>query len=378
MSSEKHQVPIRETRGKSGHKWQEVRSYLLSQVSAGSFGPGDALPSENYLCDKIQVSRSTVRQAFRELEDEGIVYRVRGKGTFLTAAKSSSNSVSHEMFAVIVPGVRRSLYPSLTQGFDDFLYSESYQTMVCQTNNDVDKQGNIILRLLHRGIDGIAIVPSTSGKTPAFQIQLLIDNGIPVVLCHRGVEGVSVPTLTWDREEVGRMAGSLLLDSGHRDISYFGVYKYEVAESHVRGLRQVMAEAGLALPEERVVFGPAGDGPDREAEREKMLAGILLADHRPSAVVCSDDNEAEALYWLSQRMGIRVPDELSIVGFGDCHRNSVFRSMLTSVVIDEYELGILAARMLCQMKKTGKVCCEPQPRMLELSLSDGRTVQKRR
>lgn len=377
MANEKHLLPIQETKGKASHKWQAVRSYLLSKVSSGTFNPGDALPSENYLCDKVHVSRSTVRQAFRELENEGIVYRIRGKGTFLSNMKSSQNLISHEMFAVIVPGVRRSLYPSLTQGFDDFLYSENYQTMICQTYNDVDKQGNIILRLLHRGIDGIAIVPSTSGKTPAFQIQLLIDNRIPVVLCHRGVRGVAVPTLTWDREEVGRMAGSLLLNSGHRDIGYFGVYKYEVAEAHVRGLRQVMAEAGFDLPEERVVFGPTGEGPDREVKREKMMAEILLADRRPSAIVCSDDNEAEALYWLSQRMGIRVPDELSIVGFGDCHRNSVFRGLLTSVVIDEYELGIMAAQMLYRMKKSGNVCYEPQPRMLELRLSDGRTVQRR-
>ena len=75
-------------------------------------------------------------------------------------------------------------------------------------------------------------------------------------------------------------------------------------------------------------------------------------------------------------MGIRIPDELSIIGFGDCHRNSVFMKMLTSVVIDEYELGVQAAKILCQMKKEGKVYQGQPPQLLELSVLEGKTVSK--
>ena len=342
-------VSERKINTKDSHKWQEVKNYIVSQVSCGNYSPGDVLPSENYLCGKVNVSRSTIRQAFHELENDGLIYRVKGKGTFLAELNSSKNQTRLEMFGLIMPDIRRSLYPSLTQGFDDRLSSENFQTMICQTGNNIDKQGNIILRLLHKGIDGLAIVPSTSGHTPVYQIQMLIDNNIPVVLCHRGIEGVNVPTLCWDRQEVGRMAGKILIDHGHKNIAYCGVYKYSVTEEHVKGLKEIMNQAGLDLPANRIVFGPWRESSDTENQREKMLEQLLLGV-KPTAVFCNDDDEAERLYWLVKKYNIKVPQDLSIIGFGDSHRNSVTREYISSIVVDEYEIGQQAANLLCEMK----------------------------
>jgi GntR family transcriptional regulator, arabinose operon transcriptional repressor len=361
---------------KAGHKWQKIRDYIISELSSGSYSPGDAIPSENYLCEAVGVSRSTVRQAFRELENEGMIYRVKGRGTFLAEPDSSHKTNNDEMFGLIVPGIRRSLYPSLTQGFDDSLSLNSMQTLICQTNNDVDKQGNIILRLLHRGIDGVAIVPSTIGNTPAYQIQLLIDNGIPVVLCHRGVEGINVPTLLWDRKMVGRMAGEMLLEKGHINIAYFGVYKYEVSESHVLGLRQAMKDSGIELSDSNIIFGPAGDQPEIEVDREKILANLLLSDNRPTAIFCNDDNEAEVLYWLAQRLRISVPGDLSIVGFGDCHRSTSTRRFISSIVIDEYALGLKAAEILRSIKNGALNINYSKSIPVELNVFSGASIAK--
>jgi GntR family transcriptional regulator of arabinose operon len=333
--------------GKVSHKWQEVKKYVMSHVSAGKYDPGDVLPSENYLCEKVNVSRSTVRQAFRELENDGMVYRIKGRGTFLSEPNSSKNQTRLEMFGLIMPDIRRSLYPSLTQGFDDRLSSENFQTMICQTGNNIDKQGNIILRLLHKGIDGLAIVPSTSGHTPAYQVQMLIDNDIPVVLCHRGIEGVEVPTLYWDRQQVGKMVGKVLIGHGHKNIAYYGVYKYSVTEEHIKGLKEIMNQAGLELPASHIVFGPVGES--SESEREEMLEKLLFGI-KPTAIFCNDDDEAERLYWLATKFNIKVPKDLSIIGFGDSHRHSVTREFMSSIVVDEYELGRKAAGLLCQMK----------------------------
>jgi GntR family transcriptional regulator of arabinose operon len=341
---------IRET-SSSGLKWQRVKKYILAEVAAHKYLPGDSLPSESILCERIGVARNTVRQAFDELESDGIIYRVKGKGTFLSKPNTSKNQTRLEMFGLIMPDARRSLYASLTQGFDDRLSSENFQTMICQTGNNVDKQGNLILRLLHKGIDGLAIVPATSGNTPAYQIQMLIDNDIPVVLCHRGVEGIEVPTLYWNRREVGRMAGKILIEHGHKNIAYFGVYKYGVTEEQLAGLKDSMEQAGLELPASRITFGPANGHPDIdvEAAREKALEEMLLRT-RPTAIFCNDDEEAERVYWLANKFNIKVPDELSIIGFGNLHRHSSTKEFISSIVIDEYKLGKEAANLLCQIK----------------------------
>lgn len=368
---------MKEKKAKNGHKWQQVKSYLLSQISDGNYRPGDILPSENYLCEKENVSRNTVRQALKELENEGMIYRVRGKGTFLSDYESPNQVANQETFGLILQEVSGRQVSSLIQGFDDTLYPENYQTLICQTGDDISKQGNIILRLIHRGIDGVAIIPSTCGKTPAFQIQLLIDNGIPVVLCHRGVTGIQAPTLTWDMEETGRIAGKFLLENGHKNIAYFGTYKYELTEANLRGLSSVMAESGISLRPSHVIFGPCGDSAKLSTEREKLAADLLGSDQSPTAIFFNNDNDAEMVYWLAMQMGIRIPQDISIISFGDCHRNSMFSRMLTSVVLDEYDLGVQTAKMLYQMKKKGEIFQKQKPRMLRLDISRGKTVQKK-
>lgn len=340
---------IKASGAKEGHKWQKVRDYILSEVVAGNFGPGDAIPSENYICEQGGISRSTVRQAFHELENEGLLYRVKGKGTFLADLKTSKKSARNELFGLVIPTIRRSLYPSLTQGFDDSLSSDRYQTLICQTNNDVDRQGNIVLRLLHKGIDGIAMVPTTDNLTPAFHIQHLLDNNTPIVLCHRPVDDVEVPVLYWDRQEVGRMAGKILLEHHHKRIAYYGLYRYDVTEAHVKGLREILSQSGVELPNSRIIFGSPDESPDQDSSREQMLSHFI-SEQKPTAVFCNDDDEAERLYWAANNMGLSVPGDISIIGFGDCHRGTFTRKFLSSIVIDEYKLGQKAAQVLCAIK----------------------------
>jgi len=365
------------TNSKPGHKWQAIRNHIISEITSGNYIPGDAIPSENYICDIVGVSRTTVRQAFKELENEGLIYRVKGKGTFLADISNNAAEVKKEknkMFCLVIPEIREPFYASLTQGFEDCLSKENLQTLVCDSGNDVSKQGNIFLQLLHRAIDGIAIVPSTSGKTPGFQIQLLIDNGIPVVLCHRGVEGVRVPVITWDREKIGRMAGETLLKKGHRDIAYFATYKYEVPEAHILGLRKTLNLAGIDLPENRIIFGPRGDTDDCSAQRDRLLAELLSSVERPTAIMCNSETEIERVFWLAYKMGIRIPQELSIIGFGDSHRNTIFKKMVTSVVLDELELGSIAARTLHEISQGLRSINDDTVVTQELYLYEGSTV----
>ncbi len=355
-------------------KWQAVKEYIISCISSGQYSQTEALPSENSICADTGLSRSTVRQAFDVLEKEGYVYRVKGKGTFPADYSESTKKQKRQIFSLVVQDMRRSLFPSLANGFDSYLSEVNMQTLICDSGNDVLKQGNIILQLLHRNVDGIALLPVLGDKTPAFQVQILIDSGVPVVLCHRGIEGVDAPLLTWDKVEVGMLAGKYLLERGHKDIAYFGIFKYEVPESHVLGLRDVFNKANIEIPKRRVIYGPMNDGMEGDILRERRLAELLLSDDKPTAIVCSDDTEAERVFWLAYRMGIKVPDDLSIVGFGDSYRNSIFRKMLCSVTIDEFQLGNTAAKLLSDMSHSGDLNQFNSIPNMSLRMHEGTTV----
>lgn len=355
-------------------KWQSLVRRLSAELMQGDYQPGEILPSENHLAKSTGFARSTVRQAFAQLEKEGFVKRVQGKGTIVSPRKQNNNGQKLEMFGLIMPGLRRTLYPSLIKGFDQGATQEHHQVMICNTDNSVDKQGNIILQLLDKGVVGVSLVPTTRATTPIQHIRYLQSNNIPVVFCHRPVEGVKAPCIGWDVNEVGRIAGRAMVACGHRDILYFGVYRYRVSLAHESGLREVLEEAGLSLPAERVLYGPPSGQDEEGDQKEALLRAALSKDNRPTAVLCNDDTEAERVYWVAMELGLRVPEDVSIIGFGDIHRDTIFRKHLTSVVVDELELGRRAARLLCEMSAGEKPIEYSERHIMELQLHRGRTL----
>ena len=355
-------------------KWQAVKKYLISEMSSGRYSSDDPLPTEADICQRMGLARNTVRQAFDHLEKEGLIYRVRGKGTFLASADREKTSSIIKMYSLVVPGIRRTLCPSLAQGFDDALFSSSLQTLICQTNNDVNRQGNVIMQLLHRGVDGVALLPVMDVETPAFQIELLIDHNIPVVVCHRPVKGVDVPLITWDWEEVGRMAGRLLLENGHENIVYYGVSKYAVTEAHVRGLQEVLGAAGCSMAANRIIWEPQSEYLEAEKLKQEQLASLLSGPDRPTAIMCNDDTEAERVYWLIHEMGLKVPKDISIIGFGNSYRDSYFCESLTSITIDERELGHVAAKLLCDIKSGKHPLNYKYVHKMDLGINQGVTL----
>jgi len=361
--------------GKSGHRWIEVKNFILAEISKGGYLVDQPIPSETYISHKSAASRNTVRQALKSLEEEGIVYAIKGKGTFLARVPYSNRISKVELFGLILPDLRRSIYPSIIQGFDERLLAENFQTVVCQSGNNVDRQANVILSLLHKCIDGLAIVPSTIDPTPSYQIQMAVDNNIPVVLCHRTVKGVNVPVLYWDIEDVGAMAGRILIGHGHKHIAYYGICKYHLSETHIKGLRRVMNEAALELPDSRIIFGPDDRMPDAESKRAEILKEFLLK-RNATAIFCSDDDEAERLYWEARSCGINVPDDLSIIGFGESHRLTSTKKFISSIVVNEYELGRKAAELLCEMKVDGAKSKDGLNIPLKLNIYEGASIAK--
>ncbi len=357
-------------------KWEQVKNFLEKEVAQGKYGLGDLLPSENQLCSILGVTRNTVRQALDELEKQGFVFKIRGKGTFLSNVDTQNQYTKVGVYALIVPDLKRSLIPSLTQGFDDRLYKQASQTLVCQSYNDVNRQANVILQLIYRGIDGVAINPVNSVDTPLFQIQMLLDNNIPVVTCHRPINGLDVPNVGWDWRKVGRLAVRHLIERGHKKFIYFGVKKYIVTEYHVKGIRDVLSETEFQLPEENIIWEPDSVDSPNESGKLQRLAKLLLSEQAPTAVICNDDNEAEMVHWfLTTKLKMDVPRDVSLIGFGNSFRDTVFREYLTSVVMDEYQLGSEAAELLCDLK-IGKYPLNYNcTRLIELQVSNGSSIQ---
>lgn len=360
-------------------KHHRLRSQLLGEIAIGRFRPGDILPSEHQLAEMMRVSRTTVRQTLGDLEREGHVRRVQGKGTFVAERVNEEPASRTASLALLVPDVATGYYPTLVAGFDRAANEVGRPVVVCNTHNEIDRQANHLMRLIDQRVAGILLNPSTHAVTPSYQVRLAQDAGIPVVLLHRGVPEVQAPVLELPTTEIGRRAGRLFTEAGHRRVAYLASHRYATSEAFECGFREVLVEAGAALPAEFVDYGnmqkfDADDFQAYEVYLEGRLKSLLSGKNRPTALFVSFDTTAEMVYLIAGRMGLRVPDDLSIVCFGGAERKGAIVRRLTAVTVDEADTAHQAVELLVAMQSGQRPIYSQENLSMSLGLSKGLTL----
>jgi GntR family transcriptional regulator of arabinose operon len=353
-------------------KHERLKNHFIAEMLAGRLKPGQAIPTEQHLVESLGVARTTVRQAMAALENDGLIRRTRGKGTFVEADVRRKLQRGQDIFALVVPETLAGFYPSLLHGFESAASGLRHQTIVCKTDNDVTRQGDIVLQLLDKEVGGVALVPTSQSPTPAYQVRQLQKHGIPVVFCHRRVEGIAAPLLAIPFYDVGRFGGKVLAERGHRRVVYFTTHRSSATDAFLAGLRGELAASGRGVEVESVY---RGDTINLQEEAVwKGLQELFAKPNRPTAIFASFDSIAEMIYLLLPRLGLRVPDDVSLLGFGGAWREGALVRRLTSVVIDEIDTGQKAVALLNEMRRGERPLDDNEEIVMELGLSDGETL----
>jgi len=354
-------------------KHERLKRYFVEELRVGRLKPGQAIPTEQSLMDTLGVARATIRQAMASLENEGLIRRVQGKGTFVEDDVRRKLKRGQDIFALIVPETREAFYPSLLHGFEVAASGIDYQTIICNTDNNVDQQGNIVLQLLDKEVGGVAINPCDGRQTPAFQIRQLQKHGIPVVLCHRGVEGVTAPLLALPFLQMARLEGDALVEHGHQRIAFFTTKGASTATVSLAGLRESLRKGGRDFSLE-VVEIEDRPIPRREEMCWAALQNLFSKPSPPTAIVASFDSLAELIYLLLPRLGLSVPRDVSLIGEGGTWRESPMSRRLTSVVIDELAIGRKAVELLHEMRSGARPIDDNEEFLIQATLYEGETL----
>lgn len=359
-------------------KYKQLKNNLLLDFRSGRFKPGDALPTEVELAEMLGVARKTVRSALDELDRDGFVRRIRGKGTFVSEQAADLKETKLGLFAIVVPESTGGHYPSLIQGFTRAATQKHSHAIVNDTENDVNKQAAVILQLLAKRAGGVALVP-TLDPTPANQITLLQQQGIPVVQCHRPVAGVKAPLLAIPQGEINRLAGKKLLELGHRRAAWFDSTWGAGSDVLLDQLRQTMAEGGGEVRDEDIFIG-SGAGTavvkifEQESQIEAAVRKMFDRSDPPTGIVTSFDTVAEVVFLVLQRMGLRMPEDVSLLSFGGRYRSGAVIGRISSVVIDGAEIGQMAYRMLDEMSQGKRPVYDTERVDIPLGFYEGQTL----
>lgn len=361
----------------AGPKHEQLFARLMGELANGRLKPGDVLPPEPIMAEQLNLARSTVRQALAQMERNGLLRRVRGKGTYIHEDAQRRMRPGLDAFALIVPDAQSGYYPSLLGGFEEAAGAARNQVILISTRNDAHRQGDAILQLIDKQVAGVAIVPAMSPATPAYQVRQLQKNRVPVVLCHRGVEGIQAPVLAFDGRDVGRLAGEAMARRGHRRVAFVSALRSTLASDYEAGLRAAIEAAGGTLRADDVAYIGSDGYVDHEAYEQSMdkaIGRLIEQPDRPTAIFTGFDGTAELIFLQLMRRGVSVPDEVSLVSFGGATRLGAMQHRLTAVTVDEAMIGRLAAQMLDEMRGGKRPIDSDERFEIALGFTEGRTL----
>jgi GntR family transcriptional regulator, arabinose operon transcriptional repressor len=363
----------------SSPKYLRIKRHLRTEMATGRLKAGQALPSEIALGDTLQVARNTVRQALGELEREGLVRRVRGKGTFVAEDVHDCPAAGRDLFVLIAPEPSSQSFAAMLHGFESVCRQQGRQTAVCSTQDDIAKQADAILQLIDsKCVGGVALMPTADSRTPAYHVHPLQQRGIPVVLCHRAVPGIDAPLLALRGAEMGRLAGQTLANHGHRRVAFFARLPNTVIQGTglEDGLRESVRKAGGDVPQEFVHYGhlQSFNLEDHEQVVFEDLKRMCRHPNRPTAIMATFDPLAEMLYLQLRQLGLRVPEDMSVISVSTSRRDGPIRQRLGAVLVPAEEIGRRAAELLDEMQRHRRPLNNNEEIVIPLNVTEGQTI----
>ena len=255
-----------------------------------------------------------------------------------SAVARSLKARSTATIGLLVPNSVNPYFAELARGIEDCCERNGYCVILCNSDDDPQKQRNYLRVLLEKRVDGL-VVASVGGD--AALIDLLATVRTPMVIVDRGLHAVSADLVCIDHEQGGYLATQHLLQLGHRDIACIsGPQHTHVAQLRMDGYRRALGERGLRPAANRVMHS------DFTSPGGYLAAVQLLAAEPPSAIFAANDMIGLGVLRAAAEQGIRVPDELSVIGFDDIELSRYVYPALTTVGQRIGELGEIAAERL--------------------------------
>ena len=253
-------------------------------------------------------------------------------------ARSLKNDKTHTI-GMMVPNNSNPYFAELIQGIEDAAFRRGYNVILCNAYDDSQKQADYLRVLIEKRIDGLILV--ASGADDALAL-LLRDQAVPMVLVDREVAGVAADFVESDHEAGGYLSTKYLIELGHTEIGCVsGPTDLPPARDRVVGYLRALKEAGLKFRLDYLVRSDFTSEGGFRAFRQ-----LLALSKPPTAIFASNDLMAIGGICAASEAQVRIPQDLSVIGYDDIALASYSTPRLTTMAQPKYEMGQLVTRVL--------------------------------
>lgn len=333
------------------YKW--LAGHLKEMIRLNIEKGIEKLPTEQELCERFRVSRQTVRLSLSLLEDEGLIVKKRGSGSFITGLLSEPEN---NVIGILVSDDQDYIYPGLINDIQTELLRNSFHSKIYVTGRRTRTERRILTELLNKPVRGL-IVEGCRSALPNPNTDLyrrLQEKGAAILFLNSYYAALNdCPYIKDDNLAGSSQLVRHLTDLGHTAIG--GIFPADELQGIERyqGFTEAMRDCGLPVPDEHIGWFLSRDA-DALANRRNtdFLRRIIresLGDC--TAVICYNDMIA---YYLIQELrlaGQKLPEDMSVASFDNTYLSSSERLTITSLSHRLHETGTEAARMMIRKLK---------------------------
>ena len=310
------------------------------------------------IAKRANVAVSTVSRALNNKSDINVETREK----ILEIARESGykpNNVARSLvmqkaftIGLIIPDISNPYFAEVALGVESKAKEFGYSVLFCNTGNEAETEKNMLSVMKGKMVDGIIVSLSNNSKE---EMELLQKENFPVVQLDRKVSGIEYPGVYIDNVESSYVATKYLIELGHNKIAHFtGDLRTENGVDRLAGFRKAIIEAGISDKNIKIIKGRFSTDSGKKCMRE-----LLEGNFMPTAIFAAGDLQAAGALYVASKAGIKVPDELSIMGHDDIDLSYLVSPNITTIAQPKRKIGELAAEMLLNniaCKTSATVC----------------------
>ncbi|MEX2309417.1 MAG: GntR family transcriptional regulator [Pirellulales bacterium] len=355
-------------------------SELRQAIQSGKLAPGEMVGTEFAFSQKWGIARNTVRRRIDTLVVEGLLERRPGKGLYVSSPRSATRTVQ-----VVVPDLSWTHVLRIVRGAQEVGADRGLHTQVYDAHGQLALDLEMLRRLPDGPTDGAIIVSLHHRRFTEVLVELKATD-YPFVLVDQRLHDVEVPTVEIDNYGGGYVVGQKLAELGHRRVGFLGPMNLQVITDRMNGFRDATLDAGV-LFDRSLVIDLGGDGVadwlnERLEATQEGVVKLLRRPDRPTAIFDGSGDVAPLIYRAVQQLGLRIPEDVSVVSFDDSAKYSQFLEPRVAQLKHSWDfLGRAAMEMLVQgmnRSKTNGCKVDIEHRVISPAWEPGASLHSRR
>jgi LacI family transcriptional regulator len=276
------------------------------------------------------------------------------------------------LVGLVVPDLLHPFFAEIAKSLSDVLRGSGYYLIVSSSEEDPDIEEQEINQLLARRLDTLIIASCRSTVDIFFRIE---KQKTPYVLIDRTLPGLSANFIGVDDEAVGKLATRHLIEIGCKRIAHIRGPETSTAIRRLDGYKQALHHAGLKVFDGYIITERKGDVETKQRGAEAMRQ-LLSLKPRPDGVFCFNDPLAMGAMNYALDQGIKIPEDLAVIGCGNLHYDDSLRVPLSSINQHSRRIGEEAARIALGILHS-KIPPKPETVVLQPQLIMRRSTERR-